>query len=499
MSQHYPILLIIMPLFAALLVVLAGWLKQHRYCYPLSVLTLGISIYSALRLFHQVLKHQHVVYKLGGWSPPIGIEYRIDHLNGLVLVVITVVAFLNLIAAKKKVEADFPNKTGTFYGLYLLFVAGLSGMTITGDVFNLYVLLEITALTGYALIGMGKKHAPLASLNYVLIGTIGASFYLLGIGYLYIATGSLNMADLSRIIPHLNQNRVVLFALILCLVGLFIKMALFPLHAWLPNAYTYAPTAASGLIAALTTKVMIYVMIRLVLTVFSVDFSFSNPIINQLLIWVSIAAIVSGSILALGQRQLTRMFTYIIVAEVGYMVGGFWLANKIGITGAILHILNDAAMTLCLFLAAGNIIHKIKDDHFENLRGLLKKMPITMTALIIGGISIIGVPPTCGFFSKWYLIQGGIEAGNYAFVAALIFSSLINISLFVRIIEISYFKPAWDTNRSAFWLKDSNSVEEAPLSMLIPLILSAIILIILGLYTREIVTNIITIHLNINF
>jgi len=491
MSQHYPVLIIIIPLFAALLVVLAGWLKQERFCYLISVITLGSTIYASLGLFRQVLEQKQITYQLAGWAPPIGIEYRVDLLNALVLIVITVVAFLNLIAAKKKVESEFTNKTGTFYGLYLLFVAGLSGMTITGDVFNLYVLLEITALTGYAIIGMGKKHAPLAGLHYVLMGTIGASFYLLGIGYLYMATGSLNMTDLSKIIPHIQQSNVVLFALILCLIGLFIKMALFPLHAWLPNAYSYAPTAASGLIAALTTKVMIYVMIRLVLTVFSMDFSFSNPIINQLLVWVSIAAIVSGSVLALGQRQLTRMFTYIVVAEVGYMVGGFWLTNEIGITGAILHIINDAAMTLCLFLAAGNIIYKVKEDHFENLAGLVKKMPITITALIIGGLSIVGVPPTCGFFSKWYLIRGGIDAENYAFVAALIFSSLINMILFVRIIEIVYFKPALNADQSACWLKDKNSMEEAPFSMLLPLVISAATLIILGLYTNYFVTDII--------
>ena len=172
---------------------------------------------------------------MGGWAPPWGIAYYVDHLNGLILVVVSLVALVNLIAAQKSIEREFPEKTGPFYTLYVLMVTGLLGILVTGDTFNLYVLLEISSLTGYGLIAMGEEHAPLATLNYLYMGTIGACFYLLGVGYLYIVTGSLNMADIAAILPSLYHSKAVLAAFIICMVGVWLKMAFFPLHAWLPE------------------------------------------------------------------------------------------------------------------------------------------------------------------------------------------------------------------------------------------------------------------------
>ncbi|MBU3915453.1 monovalent cation/H+ antiporter subunit D family protein [bacterium] len=489
MTENLPALIVTVPLIAALLISAAGWLNK-RLCFPIAVVALGVSFYCSIGILLGILKNKTTHYRMGDWAPPFGIEYRIDHLNALVLVIISTVALINLLSSKRKAESEFPDKIGAFYALYILFVSGLTGITITGDAFNLYVLLEITALTGYAMIGLGREHAALASLNYVLMGTIGASFYLLGIGYLYLVTGSLNMVDLARILPDIYQSKAVLFAFVFCLIGLFIKMAFFPLHIWLPNAYSYSPSAASGLLAPLTTKVMIYIMIRITLTVFTPNFTLTIPAISSALIWIAVIAIVMGSVLALAQTSLLKTLSYIIVAEVGYMVGGFWLGNNLGITGAILHIVNDAAMTLCLFLVVSNILYVIKDDNFNDLKGIIKKMPVSMAAFIVGAFSIIGVPPTCGFFSKWYLIRGGLEAGHYGFVAALIFSSLVNVILFFRIIEIGFFEPTRDTGNH-HQNSSEISIKEAPISMLLPLAVSTIILIALGIYTDEIVTQII--------
>ena len=437
----------------------------------------------------KVIHKNVVLYRLGGWAPPWGIAYRVDYLNGLVLVVVSLVALINLISTYRSVEREFSEKLGAFYTLYVLFVTGLLGITVTGDAFNLYVLLEIASLTGYGLIAMGEEdRAPLASLNYVYMGTIGACFYLLGIGYLYIVTGSLNMADISAILPSLYQSRAVLSAFIICMVGVWLKMAFFPLHAWLPNAYTFAPSAASSLIAPLMTKVMVYVMLRLMLTVFTPDFVFSAIDINRSIVWLAVIAISMGAILALTARNLKKMLTYIIVAEVGYMVGGAWLGNRAGMTGAILHLVNDALMTLCVFLVVGNIVYRMKGHSFEDLRGLFRKMPFTMGAFAIGALSIIGVPPTCGFFSKWYLLWGGIQAGHYAFVAALLFSSLVNVVLFFRIFEIGYYESPTEAHGGGH---SQGSIEEAPLSMLVPLYLVAVGLVVVGLYTGAIVNNVI--------
>ena len=487
MSEQYPALLVVVPLLSAFIISAAGWVNK-RLCFPIAIAALSVAVYSSVGLLLRVLKEGEVLYRLGGWDPPWGIAYHVDHLNGLVLAVVSVVALLNLIASQKSIEQEFPNKTGPFYALYVLFVTGLLGIVVTGDAFNLYVLLEIAAITGYALLAMGEDRAPLASLNYVFMGTIGACFYLLGIGYLYIVTGSLNMVDMGRILPSLYQSKTVLTAFFICMVGVWLKMALFPLHAWLPNAYTYAPSAVSSLIAPLMTKVMIYVMIRLILTVFTPKFAFSTLALNDSIVWLAVISIVMGSIFALSERNLKKMLTYIIIAEVGYMVGGTWLGNRAGMTGAILHIVNDALMTLCVFLAVNNIVYRVKGYRFGDLKGLTRKMPFTMGAFVVGALSIIGVPPTCGFFSKWYLIIGGIQAGHYGFVAALLFSSLVNVILFFRIIEFGYFEPFTDRHGHGSPVKPIN---EAPLSMLIPLLMIAAGLIVVGVYTGDMVTYII--------
>mgnify|MGYP001076775665 CR=1 FL=1 len=487
MSEQYPALLVIVPLLSALVVSVAGWVNK-RWCFPIAVAALSVSAWSSVGLLFRVLNEGVIVYKLGGWSPPMGIAYYIDYLNGLVLPVVSIVALLNLISSKRTVEQQFPDKTGPFYTLYVLMVTGLLGIVVTGDAFNLYVLLEIASLTGYGLLAMGEERAPLATLNYLYMGTIGACFYLLGIGYLYIVTGSLNMVDIARLLPPLYQSKAVLAAFIICMVGVWLKMAFFPLHAWLPNAYTFANSASSSLIAPLVTKVMVYVMIRLMLTIFTPKFVFNTLAVHDAVVWLAVIAIAMGAVLALKERNLKKMLTYIVVAEVGYMVGGAWLGNRAGLTGAVLHIVNDALMTLCVFLVVGNIVYKIKGYAFGDLKGLFAKMPFTMGAFVIGALSIIGVPPTCGFFSKWYLILGAIQAHQYGFMVALLFSSLINVVLFFRVFEIGFYEPFSDHEGHEH---HPAVMAEAPLTMLVPLYVVAISLILVGLYTGDIVNHIV--------
>jgi multicomponent Na+:H+ antiporter subunit D len=492
MSVHFPALVVVIPLIAAFLVLIGALLNKHL-AFPLAALALCGSMLTAIGLLVRVMQVGVVEYHLAGWAPPVGIAYRVDHLNALVLVAVAAVAFMNLLGTRPLVAETFGDRLGPFYTLYILMVAGLLGIVVTGDAFNLYVLLEIAALTGYALVGMGEGRAPLSSLNYIFMGTVGASFYLLGVGYLYLVTGTLNMADLAVRLPALYSSKVVVSAFVLCLVGLCIKMGFFPLHAWLPNAYSHAPDPVSSLVAPLMTKVMIYVMVRIMLFVFTPAFAFDQMTISEPMVWLAVVAIVAGSFLALSTRRLKRMLTYIVVAEVGYMVGGFWLGNRLGISGAILHIVNDAAMTFCVFLAAAAIIKKIGSDAIDDMQGLFKKMPVTMAVFVVAGLSIIGVPPTCGFFSKWYLISGAIAAGQYGFMAALLLSSLINLVLFFRVFEIAYFEP-FDAHHGGPHEGHGlliSKVQEAPLEMLAPLVVTALLLFALGIYAGDIVSLII--------
>jgi multicomponent Na+:H+ antiporter subunit D len=240
---------------------------------------------------------------------------------------------------------------------------------------------------------------------------------------------------------------------------------------------------------------MIYAMFRVTLTIFTFDYAFNSISVRLPILWLAILAIIMGSLMALAQNRLKKMLAFIVVAEVGYMVGGFWLGNRAGMNGAVLHIINDAAMTLCVFMAAGAIVYKLEDDRLSSLQGVFRKMPVSMTAMVVGGLAFIGVPPTCGFFSKWYLISGGIAAGQYAFVAALIFSSLVNTILFFRIFEIGYFKPFVNVGThdhgQANPPAQSEGIAEAPLDLLVPLAATTVLLIVLGIFSGEIVTRII--------
>lgn len=482
------------PLLTAFFVNLLGR-SSRRWIAPLTLGSLALATVGSILVLLRVLTQGAYSYTVGNWKPPYGIELLVDPLSALMLLLISAVALIASVSALKSAEQELPGREHLFFTLYLILIAGLYGLVLTADAFNLYVLLEITSITSYGLIAMGKDRAPLASFNYIIMGSIGACFYLLGVGYLYILTGSLNMADIAVLLQGLYGTAAVATAFAFVLVGLGVKMAFFPLHGWLPNAYSLAPTGAGTMIAPLMTKVTIYLMIRVILNVFTPDYAFlHSPAVQSGIVWVAAGSILCASALALGQRDLRRMLTYIIVAEVGYMVGGVWLANANGLTGAILHIVNDALMTLCLMLAVAAISYRLGGTGFDRLQGIYRKMPVTMAAFTVGAFSMIGVPPTAGFFSKWYLILGGIDAGQWGFVAALVISSLVNAVLFFRIIEIGFFFTP-DESHGHGHDAHHQEVREAPAQMLQPLVFAAIALIVVGLSTGPLVDNVIRLAL----
>ncbi len=489
--ENTPALIVVAPLIAGLIASLFAWIKQE-YSYAAVLTGMAVSVGSAIHVLLRVIESGTIQYKMAGWDPPMGIELRIDLLNAMVLLLISSIAFLNLIASYKSVVVEHHDRVGSFYTIYMMFVTGLLGVTATGDLFNLYVLIEITSLTSYALVGLGDRdRGPLAALNYVIVGVIGASFYLLGVGYLYLATGSLNMMDIAHLIKGMPGSSTVLVAFILCMIGIWIKMALFPMHVWLPNAYTYAPTTFSRVVAPLMTKVMVYVMVRLMVTVFGLDYIFNTLNLSEAVVWLATIAILVGGIMALSQKNLKKMLAYIIVCEIGYMVGGAWMGNTLGMTGAILHIVNDAIMTFALFLAVGNMVYRLKTVDFKDLQGLFGKMPWTMAGFVIAAFSIIGVPPTCGFFSKWYLILGAFEAGAWHFAAALVISSLICAVLFFKVFEICFFEPKPSGHDEHHHGPAAVTMAEAPISMLIITGIVSLSLIVVGLYSGTIVNTII--------
>ncbi|MBN2041780.1 MAG: monovalent cation/H+ antiporter subunit D family protein [Spirochaetes bacterium] len=490
MIDQAPVLIIVIPLIFALLTPVVGlWRKSLCYFWILTALALSAAF--SVTVFVKVLNTGTIHYNLGGWTPPWGIEYVIDHLNALMLVVVSAIALLTAVYSRKSIEKEFPNKKTAFYTVFLLQATGFLGIVITGDMFNLYVFLEISSLAGYALIAIGEDGALFAAFKYIIIGTIGASFYLIGVGYIYIMTGSLNMADIAALLQQVNNTSVIHIAFAFILAGLIIKMALFPMYIWMPDAYTKAPSASSALIAPLMTKISAYILVRVIFTIFKPEFITANLPVTKIMLWLGFAAIIYGAIMSIAQTDFKRMLCFIIVAEIGYIVGGIGLFNPTAIKGAILHILNDAVMTAGLFFIAGIVKYKTGFHNLTDFKDLFKKMPVTMGAFVIIALSVIGVPPTCGFFSKWYLIKGAIIGNAWPFAAALLFSSLVNVVLFFRIFEIGYGFDHGHDSGGHEELGSGSLISEAPATMLLPSMLVSLIIIFTGIYNQTIITNII--------
>lgn len=489
-SDQFPALIIVFPLIIAFFINIVGWWWK-RPCFYMSMLALSVSFICSLGILNTVMTQGTIHYKLGGWEPPWGIEYVIDHLNAFMLVIVSFVGLVVGIYSKRDIEKEMPKKIPQFYTIYTLLVMGLLGMTVTGDAFNLYVLLEIASLAGYALIAMGDDRAPLASFNYLIMGTIGACFYLLGVGYLYIVTGSLNMADLSQLLPNLYHSKAVLVAFAFLMVGVAIKMAFFPLHGWLPDAYTHAPSAVSAFVAGTMTKVGAYVMIRVMFTIFKPHFSIEMLPATTVLGWIAAAAMIYGTVLAIAQKDLKRMLCYIIIAEVGYIVMGVSVGNRMGFTGAVLHIMNDAIMMACLFMVVGAVYYKTGARTIDEYKALFKKMPLSSGSFAIGALSVIGIPPTCGFFSKWYLVLGAIHAQQWLFAAALLMSSLLSAVVFFRVLQNIFFAPSESAHEQGSEPHVEVMRDEAPVSMLIPILITVTGILLLGVFSGQIISTII--------
>lgn len=487
MIKHLPALLIVIPLLAAIMTPIIGRLHRAISWYAATLTTL-ISFIISLALLPAVWQEGRLSYWMGGWQPPLGIEYAIDPLNIYVLIIVSFMALAGAVFSKKSISIEISeSKKPFFYSVYLLFVTGLMGMAVTGDIFNIYVFLEITSLSSYALIALGKKRQALvAGFNYLIMGTVGATFFLLGIGYLYLMTGTLNIADLAARLPDLYQTKAVFTAFTFMVVGLSIKLALFPLHFWLPNAYAFAPSVISAVMGATATKVAAYVLIRVMFTVFTLKFYAQAPFnIQYLLLSLAVAAILAGSIMALAQTDIKKMLAYSSIGQIGYIVLGISLMSVTGMIGSLSVLLSDALMKGTLFFTVGAVVYRTGATQIESYRGLGKKMPLTMTAFTIAALSMTGIPLTVGFVSKWYLAVASIEVGMWWLVPVILLSSLLTAVYFWRIIDQIWFKSAPETEAHGHGRESRPELvrtNDAPASMLIPALTTAVLCVIFGVF-----------------
>ena len=472
-ETHLSLLLVVIPLLAAPITAI---LPNGRMPWLLTLLVSWVCFALAIWQYVMVVDGSVISYELGGWTPPWGIEYRIDTVNAFVALIVAGMAAITMPYAMLSVEKEIPKeKLSLFYATFLLCMDGLLGITLTGDIFNLFVFLEISSLSTYALISMGRQRRALtAAYQYLIMGTIGATFLLIGIGLIYAETGTLNMMDLSALLPSVFEHRTVHTAFAFIVVGVGLKLAMFPLHLWLPNAYTYSPSAVTVFLAATATKVAVYVMLRLVFTVFSIGFAYVTPTDGMFML-VGALGVIVASIYAIYQQDAKRLLAYSSVAQIGYILMGIGFASALGLTASVLHIFNHALMTGALFMAVGALVYRIGHSQISQFKGLGRQMPWTFAALVLAGLSLIGIPGTAGFISKWYLVLAAIEQQAWFIAIIILGGSLLAVIYMWKLVEALFFQSASE---------ERAPVKEAPLSLLVPTWILVIANIYFGLNTE---------------
>jgi len=442
MVDHLPALQVVLPLIAAPLIILVrhrgfAWLTTTAVSYACLVI--------AILLATRAGGGGAISYAIGSWQPPLGIEYRVDALSSFVLVLVSLTASFVAPYAHRSLGAEVArDRHYILYAMYCLCLAGLLGITITGDAFNIFVFLEISSLAMYVLIALGQsRKALVAAYQYMLMGTVGATFYVIGVGLLYLMTGTLNLADMAIRLQSVGDVRPVFAALAFITVGIGLKLALFPLHQWLPNAYAYAPSMVTAFVAATGTKVSVYVLLRFYFNVFDPAVVFEELPTRETFVVLSVAAMIVASLVALYEHDIKRLFAWSSVAQIGYVTLGIGLDNEAGLTGSISHLLNHGVTKGAIFVLLGGIVLRMGTARVtvDSIVGLGRRMPLTAFGLVIAGLSLIGVPGTAGFISKWYLITGALDRGMWWVVAAVVVSSIIAFAYVWRVVEAAYWRP----------------------------------------------------------
>ena len=439
-----------MPILVAPMVVL---LRPRGLAWAASTAASVLAFVIAIELTLQVLGAGPVGYLMGSWPAPYGIELRVDALSALLLLVVTGASTVALVGGRQSLDAQIEaDRQPYFFAAWLLALAGLSGILVAADAFNIFVFMEISSLASYVLIAGGPDRRALPSVfKYLIMGTIGATFYLIGVGLIYMMTGTLNLADMELRIHAVGDLTPILAAAGFITVGLALKAAIFPLHVWLPNAYTYAPHMATAFLAACSTKVSLYVLLRFDFFVFQGNLEGHDLQFAIYLMPLAVLGILVGSAVAMFERNIKRLLAFSSVAQIGYMMLGASLVSIAGLTAGILHIFNHALAKGTLFLAVASFAMVAAGLRLNELSGIARRMPWTFGAFVVAGLSLIGIPGTAGFVSKWYLIMAVMELGpaGVPLVAVILISSLMAVVYIWRIVEVACFAKTEEQGSSA--------------------------------------------------
>jgi len=407
-----------------------------------------------------------MVYKMGGWIPPIGISLVLDALSVLLLITVNLIALFATIYSLSYMER-YTSK-GKFYTLFLLMLGGMNGVIITGDMFNLFVFLEIASVASYALVAFGVEAEELeASFKYMVLSCVASSFVLLGIALLYSYTSSLNMADISRVLQSREEGKIIPFVSVLFLMGFGLKAAIVPFHAWLPDAHPSAPAPISAMLSGVLIKALgIYAILRIFFSVLGISQSFLT-----VLMVLGTLSMVVGVFLAIGQWDFKRLLAYHSISQIGYVILGISLGTPLGILGGLFHLFNHSVFKSLLFLNSGAVVYATGTRDLRKMGGLRERMPVTGSTCMIASMSISGIPPFNGFWSKLIIIIACIQAGHLGYAFWAVLASLLTLSSFMKVQRYAFFGKKKES---------SQSIKEVPLSMRIPMIVLSLICIVGG-------------------
>ena len=439
--KNLPILVVLTPLMMSLIVVL---ISNNFLSWLLTLFTTLITLFFSLLLYQEVYLHKAISYALGNWVPPLGIEYLIDKVSIIPIIIIALISFLATFFASKIMPAEINNSSiSKVYSLWLLAIAGLIGLVTTGDAFNLFVFLEISSLASVALVAMGgqkDKQALVAAYNYLILGAIGATFYVIGVGLLYGITGTLNLADLSNRIAEISDNKALIAGFGFMVIGIMLKAAVFPLHIWLPRAYAYAPSAVSVLLAATATKASLYILARILFSVFDISDNLVTYTLQYIILPLSILAMFAGTIMAIYEKDIKRLLAHSSIAQIGYITLAFAIGTKASVAAGFIHLFNHALIKGALFMAITSMGFYInKRITINNLSGLGRAMPITFVCFVICSLSLAGIPLTAGFISKLYIIKASISADGIWIAFLILASSALSVVYLWKMIEALWF------------------------------------------------------------
>ncbi|WP_411968724.1 complex I subunit 5 family protein [Haloferax sp. YSSS75] len=425
-------LVVAVPLLGAVLPLLVGRRSQASRLLTGGVLFVQFGL--AVAVTAAVSRQGRLTYVVGALPSEVGIGLAADAVTSVFLLLVAGSAVAFFVAVRTE---------HTAYGdsLWLLLVAGLSGVTVTADVFNLYVFLEISGLAAYALVATGRgASAALAAFRYLLVGTVGATLYLLGVGYLYVATGTLSMAGLSTALPAIGyDSTLVVASFALVTVGLGVKIALFPLHTWKPAAYATSPADVSALLATLVSTIAGYGLVRLAFEVYTLGFLTEVPAARVALLVAGAVSVVAGGILTLRQTDVRRLLAYSSVLQFGLVVVAIGLATPAAVTGALVLLVSHAVSKGGLFAAFGLLASDFDLKTVADYAGFVRDAPLFTVAASVVFASLVGLPPTAGFAGKWYVALGAVAAESWTIAALVVGSTLLSILYVGRVVETMVF------------------------------------------------------------